>query len=84
VIQECINNVIKHSGATLLDISIIKDEEGISVTIEDNGRGFDVSDKSKFEGIGLKNIQTRVNYLKGTVEWESTINKGTLVIIHVP
>ncbi len=84
VVQECINNVIKHSGASLLDISIIKDEEGISVTIEDNGRGFDVSDKSKFEGIGLKNIQTRVNYLKGTVEWESTINKGTLVIIHVP
>lgn len=84
VIQECVNNVIKHSHANHLDISLIKDKDGLSVTIEDNGRGFDVADKTKFEGIGLKNIQSRILFLKGTVEWQSELNKGTLVAIHLP
>src|SRR5882724_12443991 len=58
VIQECVNNVIKHSNATTLDISLIRDKDGISATVEDNGKGFDTSDKDKFEGMGLKNIST--------------------------
>lgn len=84
VIQECVNNVIKHANANHLDISLIKDQDGISVTIEDNGKGFDIKNKNNFEGIGLKNIQTRVEYLKGTVEWNSAMSKGTLVAIHIP
>ena len=84
VIQECVNNVIKHSGANHLDISLIKDEEGISATVEDNGKGFDTSKQETFEGIGLKNIISRIAYLKGTVEWESSPGKGTAVIIHIP
>lgn len=84
VIQECVNNVIKHSGASTLDISITRDGDGISATVEDNGRGFDSSDKSKFEGIGLKNILTRIEYLKGTVDFDSAPGRGTLVAIHVP
>lgn len=84
VIQECVNNVIKHAGANDLDISLIKDSEGISITIEDNGRGFDINDKQKFEGIGLKNISSRVAFLKGTVDFDSAPGKGTLVAIHVP
>jgi signal transduction histidine kinase len=84
VIQECVNNVIKHAGASALDISLIKDEEGIAATIEDNGKGFDITDKSKFEGIGLKNISSRINYLKGTVEIDSRPGHGTLVAIHIP
>ena len=84
VIQECVNNVIKHSGANNLDISLIKDADGISATVEDNGRGFDSNDKQKFEGIGLKNISSRVAFLKGTVDFDSSPGKGTLVAIHVP
>ncbi|MEI9958414.1 MAG: ATP-binding protein [Ferruginibacter sp.] len=84
VIQECVNNVIKHSGANGLDISLIKDADGIAATIEDNGKGFAVADKNKGEGIGLKNIKTRIEYLKGTVDFDSAPGKGTLVAIHVP
>lgn len=84
VIQECVNNVIKHSGANSLDISIIKDADGIAATIEDNGKGFNTKDKEKFEGIGLKNILSRIGFLKGTVDFDSTPGKGTLVAIHVP
>lgn len=84
VIQECVNNVIKHAEATTLDISIIKDKEGISATIEDNGKGFDVAGKEKAEGIGLKNIITRIEYLKGTVEFDSAPGRGTLIVLNVP
>jgi signal transduction histidine kinase len=84
IVQECVNNVIKHSGANTLDISLIKDAEGIAATIEDNGRGFDSKDKTKFDGIGVKNIISRVQYLKGNVDFDSSPGKGTLVAIHVP
>ncbi len=84
VIQECVNNTIKHAGASSLDISMIKDKDGISGTIEDNGKGFDCSDKTKFEGIGLKNIISRIEYLKGTVDFDSAPGRGTVVAWHVP
>jgi two-component system, NarL family, sensor kinase len=84
VIQECVNNAIKHAGASTLDISLIRDKDGISGTIEDNGKGFDVTDKEKFEGIGLKNITTRIEYLKGTVDFDSAEGRGTVVALHVP
>jgi two-component system, NarL family, sensor kinase len=84
VIQECVNNVIKHSGASRLDISLVRENSEVSVTIEDNGRGFDTQNRQRFEGVGLKSIQSRVEYLKGTVEFSSTQGRGTLVAIHIP
>ncbi len=84
VIQECVNNVIKHARAGTLDISVIRDRDGINATIEDNGSGFDSTDKEKFEGIGLKNIITRIEYLKGTVDFDSAPGRGTVVALHVP
>ena len=84
VIQECVNNVIKHAGAHRLDISLVHDKDGINAVIEDNGKGFDSRNRANFEGIGLKNIQSRINYLKGTVEWDSMPGKGTVVAIYVP
>ena len=84
VIQECVNNVIRHASATQLDISVIRDNDGISATVEDNGKGFDTGDNKKSEGLGLKNIRTRIEYLKGTVEFDSTPGRGTAVSLHVP
>jgi len=84
VIQECVNNVIKHANANTLDISILIEQHEITATIEDNGQGFDTNDRNKFEGIGLKNIRTRIEYLKGTVDFDSSPGKGTLVALHVP
>ncbi|SJZ47971.1 tetratricopeptide repeat protein [Sediminibacterium ginsengisoli] len=84
VIQECVNNVIKHARANHLDISLFRDEDGLSATIEDNGVGFDPQVQRGNEGIGMKNIQTRISYLKGTVEWNSSPGQGTVIAIHVP
>ena len=84
IIQECVNNVIKHSEADTLDITIIKEPNEITATIEDNGKGFDTNDKEKFEGIGLKNMRTRINYLKGSIDFDSAPGHGTVVALHVP
>jgi two-component system NarL family sensor kinase len=84
VIQETVNNVIKHAGANSLDIQLTKDLDGINAMIEDNGKGFDATQIEKFEGIGLKNIKTRVEYLKGSVDFSSTPGAGTLVAIYIP
>ena len=84
IVQECVNNVIKHSEADTLDITIIKEPGEITATIEDNGKGFDTTDKEKFEGIGLKNMRTRVDYLKGTIDFDSSPGNGTVVALHVP
>lgn len=84
VVQECVNNVIKHAGATKLDITMICDRDELTATVEDNGKGFDATDSSRFNGIGLKNIRTRVEYLNGSVDFDSAPGRGTLVAIHVP
>lgn len=84
VIQESVNNVVKHAYATSLDILLLCDAKEITVSIEDNGKGFNAADKSNFAGIGLKNIISRVEYLKGSVDISSSPDKGTLVAIFIP
>jgi two-component system NarL family sensor kinase len=84
ILQECVNNVIKHAEASRLDIQLSRDEGGVSAMVEDNGKGFDTNRKDNFEGIGIKNIITRLTYLKGTVDFSSAPGKGTLVAIYVP
>jgi signal transduction histidine kinase len=84
VIQECVNNVIKHAQATSLDISIARETNQVTITIEDNGKGFDPGKMAGSEGLGLKNIRTRIAYLKGNVDFDSAPGRGTLVAIYVP
>src|SRR5690606_18741818 len=82
VIQEAVNNVTKHSGATTLLIKLQKTKELITVLIKDNGKGFDTS--QSFEGIGLKNIRTRIEYLKGSIDFTSSPNSGTAINSSIP
>jgi two-component system NarL family sensor kinase len=84
IIQESINNVIKHAKATHLNITLNRTAAGISTIIKDNGVGFDSSKAENFTGIGLKNIQTRIAYLKGTIGYTSAPGQGTEVDIFVP
>ncbi len=84
VIQETVNNVIKHAKATTLYIRLNRDSSGINAVIADNGIGFNTDLKDDFEGIGLKNIATRIEYLKGTINYVSAPGMGTSVKIWVP
>lgn len=83
IIQEVINNAVKHSKATDLFIQLDYNEDTINLTLEDNGRGFDISDPKNKSGIGLKNISDRVDYLNGKLEINSAPGKGTLIVIEI-
>ncbi|MBL0103044.1 MAG: sensor histidine kinase [Bacteroidetes bacterium] len=84
VIQEIVSNIIRHSKASEVNIQLLRHEEEIVLMVEDNGIGFDTSHVKDFSGIGLKNIQSRVAYLNGTVNFDSTVGKGTTVNIEIP
>jgi two-component system, NarL family, sensor kinase len=84
IVQECVNNTLKHSGATKLDISLINDDDGLNLTIEDNGKGFDITKLPSKKGIGMKNIRSRTQYLKGSIDIDSRPGHGTLIAIHIP
>ena len=84
VVQEIFSNIIKHSEATKVNFQMIEHENELILIIEDNGKGYDTNLMSKSEGIGLKNIITRVEYLNGSVIFDSSPQKGTSVIIEIP
>lgn len=84
VIQEVVSNIIKHAKANRIGMQLIKHDHELTVMIEDNGVGFDKNDLDKFEGIGLKNIISRVEFLNGRVEFDSTPGQGTTVVVEVP
>lgn len=81
IIQEAITNILKHAKASAVDIFIYKEEEGVVLQINDNGKGFDVAAKAK--GMGLRSIQQRVLSLQGNLQIESG-KTGTSLIIKVP
>lgn len=80
---ELINNSIRHSGASKIDIELNKHEKFITLHFSDNGRGFDTNSLMKEEnkGMGLSNIETRVKTVEGVFVLESTPGKGTSVLI---
>ena len=81
IIQELLNNIMKHAAATETIVQLIKEEGRLSVIVEDNGQGFDNNLQKNNKGAGLTSIQSRVDYLKGQLEIHSEKDKGTLVNI---
>ena len=84
VIQEIVNNIIKHAKASQISMQLIRHETELNIMIEDNGVGFDTNQLDDFEGIGLKGIKTRIEFLNGSVHFDSSIGRGTTVIIDIP
>jgi two-component system NarL family sensor kinase len=84
VMQEVVSNIVKHADATEVSIQIIRHDAEISLTVEDNGVGFDASNLENFEGIGLKNILSRAEFLGGTANFDSAVGRGTIVTVEVP
>jgi len=82
IIQELVNNIIKHSGATEALVQLQREEGKLSITVEDNGKGFSPQQNGK-TGIGLSNIRSRVSYLNGSFDIRSEEQKGTSVYIEI-
>ncbi len=81
IIQESIQNILKHANATYVSISLLFDKE-ISILIQDNGVGFNTVNKSG--GIGLQNIKDRLQSIGGTLYIDSQLKKGTTININIP
>ncbi|UMB53917.1 ATP-binding protein [Lutibacter sp. A64] len=81
-IQEALQNIHKYAQATEVEIRFIEDEQLLLVEIIDNGIGF--NPKNKSNGIGLKNIESRILKLNGTIEILSSIGEGTKIIMNIP
>jgi signal transduction histidine kinase len=89
IIQESINNAIKHAEAKEIRVSISNSGNKTAVVISDNGKGFDyslakVNDPKSTAGIGLKNIQNRVIFLGGQLNIYSQKGKGTQIVAEIP
>ncbi len=79
---ELVNNVLKRAQAQQVWMSLSKNEESVSLTVSDDGVGF--QQKQSPEGVGLRNISSRVEALQGNWQVESKPNSGTKVTVEVP
>lgn len=84
LIQEIISNIRKHANATNILIQLFGRNDGLSLIVEDNGEGFDYDKALKSGGVGLKNINSRVEFLNGEIDWNSSLEKGTTITIDFP
>ncbi len=83
ILQELISNILKHANARFVTIQLIKSQRNLVLVVEDDGIGFDtVTDKPT--GIGMMNIESRVNTISGHLHVESEPGKGTVITIRIP
>jgi signal transduction histidine kinase len=84
VIQECLSN-IRHAKASYVEVELFGESEGVSLSVRDNGVGFDSSQGAQMNGhLGLLSIKERVRAVRGTLDVESTPLKGTEIRVNIP
>lgn len=84
MVQEIVNNILKHAKATVITIQINKLDDALNITVEDDGVGFRVDEAMERGGLGLNNISMRAKKLSGTYHIDSQPGKGTISIIEIP
>lgn len=82
IVQECVSNIIKHAEASRLTLQLIHHPTHLTLMIEDDGKGFNVRNSSG--GIGIKNIESRVAYINGTLDIDSQPGRGTTITVEIP
>lgn len=83
VIQELLNNALKHAQAQTITVQIMTNDETALISVDDDGVGGDFPEQPA-KGSGVTNIKTRIAYLGGQVMWQSEVDKGTSVMISLP
>lgn len=84
IVQELLNNILKYAEAREILVQISKNNQLLAVSIEDDGKGFDVSILKNKEGIGLRSMQQRVELLGGKMDIDSAEGNGTAINIELP
>lgn len=85
IAQEALNNVLKHSGATQVDLHLAVSPEHVHLIVADNGKGFSSGDlKNDETGYGLRNMRERARLLNGEFELSSTPGQGTVIEVTIP
>ncbi|HET8943466.1 MAG TPA: ATP-binding protein [Dehalococcoidia bacterium] len=86
IVQEALTNVAKHSGASSVAVKLRRRSNIVTVTVADDGRGFDLRDVTRTEGsgLGLFGMRERLALVGGTVAIESASGRGTTIIARVP
>jgi len=87
IVQELLNNIVKHSEASEINIEMHYLSEKLVITARDNGKGFDVKAvrlSANNNGLGLRNMTNRMNMINGTIDIQSTLYSGTKAIIEIP
>ncbi|MDF4202805.1 ATP-binding protein [Maribacter sp. SA7] len=82
IIQETFQNAIKHSKCSYFEVTFYRNEDDFNVIMSDNGIGYNVNKGKK--GIGIRNITSRINKLKGTFHIDSNEGKGTTITLNIP
>ncbi len=83
IVQELLNNTMKHASAKNALVQLSYNDTVLTITVEDDGKGFDVAVLQQSKGIGWSNIQNRVEFLKGKWDVDSQPGKGTSVNIEM-
>jgi two-component system, NarL family, sensor kinase len=83
IVQELINNTMKHAMAKNAIVQVTKGNGQLSVTVEDDGKGFDKAILKQRAGMGWSNITNRIDFLKGKIDVDSQSGKGTSVHIEI-
>lgn len=87
IVQELLNNIVKHAAAKEVNISMQYLEEQLVITIQDNGKGFDTAAMRSLEnnnGLGLRNMLTRMTLINGFITINSKPGEGTTAVIELP
>lgn len=82
IVQELLTNIIKHAEASEVTIQFSEDEEILNVMVEDNGLGFNTNEI--VYGLGLTNIEKRLEKIDGSIVIDSTVGNGTTIILNIP
>jgi len=84
IIQEAMNNVVKHAKASAIKISLLKTKDSLKIECVDDGKGFDLKILKKTKQFGLMGIKERAQSLNGKFDIRSNANDGTRITIVIP
>lgn len=81
IIQELLNNIMKHAHAKKAIVQFVRDGNRLSITVEDDGRGFDAASVEGNNHAGMASVKSRVNYLNGQLNIDSQKDVGTTILM---